>query len=107
MYSLNCFLSHTCSFSSFSPYSIASGDDELRIYRKILSVPFSPQGHFSAAASDLIGQLLNKDPASRLGVGPLGMAALKRHPWFQAIDWGALMEHRWARGRRMLVLING
>ena len=72
----------------------APGDDELRIYRKILTSPVVMPSHFSPAACDLLGQLLNKDPTARLGAGPLGMTTLKAHPWFQAINWDALMEHR-------------
>jgi serine/threonine protein kinase len=72
----------------------APGDDELRMYRKIITSPVCMPAHFSPAACDLVARLLQKDPAARLGTGPLGMPALKAHPWFQAINWEALTEHR-------------
>jgi hypothetical protein len=34
---------------------------------------------------------------SRLGAGPLGLAALKQHPWFAPVNWDALLEHRCVR----------
>lgn len=58
--------------------------------------------HFSPVACNLIASLLHPDPDQRLGVGPLGIAALKAHPWFeeQRVDWEALMDHRWVQGGR-------
>jgi serine/threonine protein kinase len=49
------------------------GDDELRIYRRILRAKFSwpetPAGHdISADARDLVAQLLQRDPRKRLGM---------------------------------------
>ncbi|KAF8060315.1 protein phosphatase 2C [Scenedesmus sp. PABB004] len=49
------------------------GDDELRIYRRILRAaprwPDTPAGHeVSADARDVVAQLLRRDPATRLGV---------------------------------------
>lgn len=49
------------------------GDDELRIYRRICRCswhwPATPAGHdISADARDLVAQLLQRDPAKRLGM---------------------------------------
>lgn len=74
----------------------APGDDELRVYRKIMSRSLVLPDHISPLARDLIDRLLQRDPEQRLGAGPLGMRALKAHPWFQAINWDALLEHRYA-----------
>ncbi|GAX81252.1 hypothetical protein CEUSTIGMA_g8684.t1 [Chlamydomonas eustigma] len=84
-----------CLLSGETPFA-APGDDELRIYRKIITSPVCMPAHFSPAACDLLSRLLRKDPADRLGTGPFGMSALKSHPWFQAISWEALTEHRYA-----------
>eukprot|EP00798_Chlamydomonas_sp_ICE-L_P016616 gene16616-22859_t len=72
----------------------APGDDELRIYRKIIThqIVFPP--HFSPLECDLIEQLLQKEPSKRLGYGPYGLGDIKAHPWFSGIDWEALLEHR-------------
>ncbi len=41
-------------------------------------------------------RLLQPDPGSRLGgQGPASLRHLKRHPWFAAMNWDALVEHRW------------
>ncbi|CAH8307521.1 unnamed protein product [Eruca vesicaria subsp. sativa] len=42
------------------------------------------------AAKDLISQLLAKDPTRRLG-SSLGASAVKRHPFFQGVNWALLM----------------
>jgi len=42
----------------------------------------------SSEAQDLIAGLLIRDPGHRMGAH--GAAAVKRHPWFCGIDWGAL-----------------
>eukprot|EP00798_Chlamydomonas_sp_ICE-L_P004753 gene4753-34503_t len=76
------------------PMSGAPGDDELRIFRKITARNLVFPPHFSPLACDLIEKLLQKDPQTRLGHGPLGMGAIKAHPWFSPIDWEALLEHR-------------
>ena len=73
----------------------APGDDELRIYRKITARHLVFPTHFSPLACDLLDKLLQKEPEARLGAGPLGLKALKAHPWFSAINWEALLEHRW------------
>ena len=39
---------------------------------------------------DLITRLLDPDPATRLGAGPDGAAAVRAHPWFAGLDWAAL-----------------
>lgn len=49
------------------------GDDELRIYRRICRCvfhwPATPAGHdISADARDLVAQLLQRDPAKRIGM---------------------------------------
>jgi len=46
---------------------------------------------FDPVARDLIENLFIKDPSRRLGAGPQGSGtdykALKRHPFFEGIDW--------------------
>ena len=37
------------------------------------------------------GQLLERDPAKRLGGGPRDSLDVKEHPYFQGIDWAALL----------------
>ena len=42
---------------------------------------------FSPAAKDLIGKLVQSNPEKRLGMGKLGYAAIKEHPYFSEINW--------------------
>jgi serine/threonine protein kinase len=48
------------------------------------------------AMKDLIMQLLEVDPAKRLGSGPppTGAQQIRAHPWFHEIDWQALSDHK-------------
>ena len=57
---------------------------------QIVAGRFSMPQSFSPAAADLVGGLLQRDPARRLGAGPGGMAQLKRHPFFAEVDWAAM-----------------
>ena len=41
----------------------------------------------STNAKDLIKQLLNKDPMTRLGAGKLDSEEIKSHKFFGSIDW--------------------
>ena len=52
--------------------------------------PVFPKDLFSAEASSLLTGLLAKRPEQRLGCGERGMAEIKEHPFFAAIDWGLL-----------------
>lgn len=44
----------------------------------------------SSNALNLLKGLLTKDPAKRLGSGPNGSAAVRAHPFFNAINWTKL-----------------
>ncbi|PNW77593.1 hypothetical protein CHLRE_10g443550v5 [Chlamydomonas reinhardtii] len=84
-----------CLMSGETPFA-SPGDDELRIYRRIVSRTLAFPPHFSPAARDLLERLLQHEPANRLGgQGPASLRALKRHPWFAAMNWDALLEHRY------------
>lgn len=41
---------------------------------------------------NLISGLLSKDPVQRLGAGPLDGIEIMKHPFFNGIDWEALMQ---------------
>ena len=43
----------------------------------------------SEEAQDLISQLLNPDPAKRLGAN--GAKQIKKHPFFASIDWDSIL----------------
>jgi serine/threonine protein kinase len=41
----------------------------------------------SENCKQLIVSLLNRNPSKRLGAGPEGSEEIKRHPFFEGIDW--------------------
>ncbi|GMH16310.1 hypothetical protein Nepgr_018151 [Nepenthes gracilis] len=55
------------------------------ILNKELTFPSSIQ--VSLASRQLIHALLNRDPASRLGSGSIGVGEIKQHPFFHGINW--------------------
>ncbi|XP_057981565.1 serine/threonine-protein kinase D6PKL1-like [Malania oleifera] len=65
-------------------------DNELtlaNILARALEFPKEPP--VPAAAKDLMSQLLVKDPARRLG-SVMGAGAVKRHPFFNGVNWALL-----------------
>ncbi|KAI5322631.1 hypothetical protein L3X38_031703 [Prunus dulcis] len=65
-------------------------DNELtlaNIVARALELPKEPA--VPPMAKDLISQLLVKDPARRLG-SLMGASAVKRHPFFQGVNWALL-----------------
>eukprot|EP00239_Pterosperma_sp_CCMP1384_P005868 CAMPEP_0197853594 /NCGR_PEP_ID=MMETSP1438-20131217/23022_1 /TAXON_ID=1461541 /ORGANISM="Pterosperma sp., Strain CCMP1384" /LENGTH=1036 /DNA_ID=CAMNT_0043468065 /DNA_START=138 /DNA_END=3245 /DNA_ORIENTATION=+ len=73
----------------------ANEESELKIYAHILEGKRNANDtwkHLSPECQDVINKLLSKDPNSRLGspgtVG--GIDALKKHKWFQSIEWDKL-----------------
>lgn len=73
-----------------------------RLYQKIVhcEVQFKDSDAVSPACRDLLRQLLNKDPAQRLGAraapaaSPEGLSEVRRHPWFDGVDWEAVEQRR-------------
>lgn len=65
-----------------------------KMYRAILSSEVGFPPGTPEDAKDLITKLLEKDPAKRLGSGPDDYIDIKRHRWFDDIDWDAVLERR-------------
>ena len=55
-------------------------------YKKKIIMP----NNFSEEAKDLINKLLNLDPKKRLGAGKNGFENLKKHKYFEDVDWDDL-----------------
>ncbi|XP_069064285.1 ribosomal protein S6 kinase alpha-5 isoform X2 [Pleurodeles waltl] len=78
-----------------SPFTV-DGDrnSQVDISRRILkSDPVYPH-QMNAVAKDLIQSLLIKDPKKRLGCGPGGSDEIKKHPFFQKINWDDLSKKK-------------
>jgi hypothetical protein len=56
------------------------------VYQKILSGTLEFPPHFSPAARDLVGKLLQADQSKRYGWN--GVAVIKNHTFFKEIDFG-------------------
>lgn len=48
----------------------------------------------SEEAKHLIVSLLNRNPSKRLGAGPDAAEEIKRHPFFEGIDWQTAKEKK-------------
>ena len=44
----------------------------------------------SNEAKNIIVHLLNRNPSKRLGAGADGADEIKRHPFFEGLDWDAV-----------------
>jgi serine/threonine protein kinase len=63
-----------------------------KMYRMVINDPVVFPGHMSPQAKDLIGKLLEKNPALRLGSGEEDVEEIKAHPFFNGINWDALLK---------------
>jgi serine/threonine kinase 38 len=53
-------------------------------WRKTLNIP--PEANLSPAATDILKRLMC-DAEHRLGSGPSGVEEIKKHPFFEGLDW--------------------
>jgi serum/glucocorticoid-regulated kinase 2 len=60
------------------------------LFSLITDKPLVMWKEFSAEASDLIERLLEWDPKKWLGSGSNGAENIKKHPFFDSIDWAKL-----------------
>lgn len=57
------------------------------VYSKIESGPLRFPRNLSSEVVSLIRGLLDRNPGTRLGLGPEGISEIKNHEFFQGIDW--------------------
>ncbi|XP_076818914.1 cAMP-dependent protein kinase catalytic subunit PRKX-like isoform X1 [Clavelina lepadiformis] len=69
-------------------------EQQIQIYNKILSGGIDFPKHMEFHAKDLIKKLLTADRTRRLGSMKNGTEDIKRHRWFQTIDWHAVDEKK-------------
>jgi len=69
-------------------------DDQMATYLNIVKADISYPKDLSNPAVDLIASLLERNPSRRLGVTKGGVAAIKRHKFFEGFDWPALEARR-------------
>ncbi|KAJ3290953.1 Serine/threonine kinase [Rhizoclosmatium sp. JEL0117] len=69
------------------------GDEAREVLKSIMAnrIKYPP---LDSEAVSLLQGLLNKYPKSRLGGGRLGSEEIKQHPYFDGIDWNAMMQKK-------------
>lgn len=65
--------------------------DRERLFEKIRKSELHYPASLSEKAKDVLRGLLTKDPQRRLGSGPNDAEDIKRHPFFESINWEQLM----------------
>uniref|UniRef100_UPI0037E87A1A serine/threonine-protein kinase N2 n=1 Tax=Semicossyphus pulcher TaxID=241346 RepID=UPI0037E87A1A len=67
------------------------GDDEEEVFDSIVNDDVRYPRFLSPESVSLIQKLLQKNPEMRLGAGEEDAAQIKRHKFFQGMDWSALL----------------
>jgi serine/threonine protein kinase len=67
-------------------------ENSRKMWQMILTGDVTYPDTLSDAARDIIGKLLQKDPADRLGAGEGDAMEIMAHPFWSGIDWDALLE---------------
>ena len=74
----------------FPPFE---GDKNMKMYEKILTAPveFPQQPQVRSYTKEIINLLLRKQAHKRLGAGTKGAELVKKHRFFQRIDWNKML----------------
>lgn len=70
------------------------GDDEEEVFDSIVNDDVRYPRFLSPDAVSLIQKLLQKNPEMRLGAGEEDAAQIKKHKFFQTMDWNALLSKK-------------
>jgi serine/threonine protein kinase len=70
------------------------GTDQVSLFKRIVMVKYQVPPHVSDNAKDLIGKLLTRRQAARLGNLSRGYLDVKEHPWFQSLDFAKLNDKK-------------
>ncbi|EIE92485.1 hypothetical protein RO3G_17007 [Rhizopus delemar RA 99-880] len=74
-------------FEMLAGYPPFYDDDHLKLYEKILQGKIRWPSYFDPNAKDLLKRLLTPDLSRRYGNLKNGADDIKRHPWFQGVDF--------------------
>lgn len=78
--------------AGYSPFSDPENMDQVVICRNIVNGRLMFPRNFDPDCKDMIKQLLNRDPSSRLGNLRGGYDEVKSHRWFNDFDMDAMMK---------------
>nr|XP_055129901.1 serine/threonine-protein kinase N2-like [Symphalangus syndactylus] len=70
------------------------GDDEEKVFDSIVNDEVRYPRSLSTEATSIMRRLLRRNPELRLGASEKDAADVKKHPFFQLIDWRALMDKK-------------
>jgi len=65
-------------------------EEHMKTYAKIINGEVLYPSHFSKAAISLIRKLLNRKATKRIGIGRGGARLVRKHVWFEPIDFDRL-----------------
>ncbi|EER01160.1 RAC-beta serine/threonine-protein kinase-A, putative [Perkinsus marinus ATCC 50983] len=68
--------------------------DREKLFERIRHGELSYPSYISPIAKNLLEQLLCRDPNKRLGSGPADAQDIKSHPFFQGVDWNAMLSRQ-------------
>ncbi|KAI7868931.1 kinase-like domain-containing protein [Spinellus fusiger] len=78
-------------FEMLAGYPPFYDDDHLKLYEKILAGKIKWPQYFDPEAKDLLKRLLTSDLSKRYGNLKGGSEDIKRHPWFQGVDFNRIL----------------
>jgi serine/threonine protein kinase len=70
------------------------GNSEMEVYSKVTRLQYVCPPRFPELATDIIAQLLKKEPENRLGNLRNEVNDVMAHPWFHGFSWDDLLEGR-------------
>lgn len=62
------------------------------MYKKIAEAPLLFPSWFPSDSRDLVEQLLQRDVTKRLGYGKIDVNAIKKHQWFNDVNWKKVLK---------------
>jgi serine/threonine protein kinase len=68
--------------------------EKKKLFENIQSGPLKIPNNMSQGAKSLILLLLNRNPGKRLGSGPGDAEDIKKHAWFNDIDWSVIINRQ-------------
>ncbi|KAI8372776.1 kinase-like domain-containing protein [Radiomyces spectabilis] len=77
-------------FEMLAGYPPFYDEDHIKLYEKILAGRIHWPSYFDPRAKDLLKRLLTPDLSRRFGNLRNGAEDIKRHPWFEEIDWDSI-----------------
>lgn len=77
-------------FEMLASYPPFYDEDPMKTYAKIMNGEIQYPPFISKSAESIIKKLLDRKSARRLGVGKGGSRLIRKHPWFESLDFDSL-----------------